>query len=319
LIKANPGRELGLVIAGAGNPHVARVLRRHAQTLGVAEYVHFIDPLPPDQRHLVHAAADVFVSPADNVQETFGLTPLEAMASGVPQVVADWDGYRDTVVHAETGFLIPSWLADADAEANAWVGAVKGEDFVDHLMVAQATALDLDELEVVLQRLADNEVLRRDMADASRRRALAIYAWPHIIARYEELWTELAMIAETSPASDLGSLDYALPTFVSTFGHYATAVLTDEVGFRLSEAGRRVLCGDDDLPHYLAATGLWSESMFARLLWQLEQATKAQTMGDLVAATVVQKPDDTCGDLSPHAARRHIMWLLKYGLVQIVR
>jgi D-inositol-3-phosphate glycosyltransferase len=318
LVKANPDRELGLVIAGAGTPLLGRVLRRHAQTLGVAERVHFIDPLLPEQRHLVHAAADVFVSPADNVQETFGLTPLEAMASGVPQVVADWDGYRDTVVHAETGFLIPSWLADADAEANTWVGAIKGEDFVDHLMMAQATALDLDELEVALQRLIDNEGLRRDMADASRRRAVALYAWPHIIARYEALWEELAGMADTLPASGQGSHDHTLPSFVSTFGHYATAVLADDTRFRLSEAGRRVLSGDEDLPRYLAATGLWSESVFAALLRQLERSAHAQSMGEL-AAIAIDKSDDLCRPLTPPAARRHIMWLLKYGLVQIAR
>mgnify|MGYP001333871824 CR=1 FL=1 len=40
--------------------------------------------------------ADVFVSLSDNIQETFGLAPVEAMASGLPVVVSDWDGYKDT-------------------------------------------------------------------------------------------------------------------------------------------------------------------------------------------------------------------------------
>ena len=38
------------------------------------------------------AAADVFLSLVDNIQETFGLTPIEAMAAGLPVVVSDWDG-----------------------------------------------------------------------------------------------------------------------------------------------------------------------------------------------------------------------------------
>ena len=42
-------------------------------------------------------AADVFVSPSDNIQETFGLAVVEAMASGLPVVASDWDGYRDLV------------------------------------------------------------------------------------------------------------------------------------------------------------------------------------------------------------------------------
>ena len=43
------------------------------------------------------AGADIFVSLVDNVQESFGLTPIEAMASGLPVLVTDWDGYREAV------------------------------------------------------------------------------------------------------------------------------------------------------------------------------------------------------------------------------
>jgi D-inositol-3-phosphate glycosyltransferase len=318
LAKANPRRTLCLVLAGTGVPLVARVLRRHSEALGVAEQVRFIDPLQPDQRHLVHAAADVFVSPVDNMQETFGLTPLEAMASGVPQVVADWDGYRDTVVHGETGFLIPTWLADTDTEANAWVGSVKGEDFVDHLLVAQATAMDLDALQAVLQRLVDDDDLRARMGDASRQRALDLYAWPHIVARYEALWEELALIADSLPPSRAGCAEYTDPSFVSAFGHYATTVLTDDALFRLSEAGRRVVRGEDALPLYLKPMGLWSTDVLAEILWCLEQGGQPLTMRELPGVEV-SKFDDLHGNRAAHVARRHVMWLLKYGLVELVR
>ena len=53
---------------------------------------------------LLYSAADIFVSPCDNIQETFGLTVLEGMASGLPVVCSDWDGYMATVRHGKTGF-----------------------------------------------------------------------------------------------------------------------------------------------------------------------------------------------------------------------
>ena len=55
------------------------------------------------------AAADAFISLADSIQESFGLTPVEAMAAGLPVVVSDWDGYRDTVREGIDGFRIRSW------------------------------------------------------------------------------------------------------------------------------------------------------------------------------------------------------------------
>ena len=48
------------------------------------------------------------------VDEDFGLTPVEAMASGKCVLATDEGGYRETVVPGETGFLLPP-----DAEAFA--------------------------------------------------------------------------------------------------------------------------------------------------------------------------------------------------------
>ena len=57
---------------------------------------HFVDgsagPRGPAIRAAMQAA-DLFVSLSDNVQETFGLTPVEAMAAGLPCVVSDWSGH----------------------------------------------------------------------------------------------------------------------------------------------------------------------------------------------------------------------------------
>jgi hypothetical protein len=63
------------------------------------------------------AAADLFISLSDNIQETFGLSPIEAMAAGLPVIVTDWDGYKDTVRDGVDGFRIPTWLPSPGAGA----------------------------------------------------------------------------------------------------------------------------------------------------------------------------------------------------------
>ena len=70
--------------------------------------VHFLDGKNPDVVRCCWAAADIFYSLVDNPQETFGLTPVEAMAAGIPVIVSDWDGYRYTVTDGLEGFLIPT-------------------------------------------------------------------------------------------------------------------------------------------------------------------------------------------------------------------
>ena len=59
-----------------------------------------MDGRVPGVSQTAYAAADIFVSLSDNIQETFGLTPVEAMAAGLPVVASDWDGYRETIVMA---------------------------------------------------------------------------------------------------------------------------------------------------------------------------------------------------------------------------
>jgi hypothetical protein len=55
----------------------------------------------------------MFLFPIDNVQETFGLAPIEAMAAGLPVIVSDWDGMKDTVT-PDVGIRIPTEVPHAD-------------------------------------------------------------------------------------------------------------------------------------------------------------------------------------------------------------
>jgi len=52
-----------------------------------------------------YASSDIFFFPSDT--ETFGNVTLEAMASGLPCVVADATGSKSLVEHNENGFVIP--------------------------------------------------------------------------------------------------------------------------------------------------------------------------------------------------------------------
>jgi glycosyltransferase involved in cell wall biosynthesis len=83
MLRGGPGIRETLVIVGKviDRAYYAKMMDL-AQRLGLAESFVHIDGLPYDTLPDVYAGASAYVFPS--VFETFGLTPLEAMASGVP-------------------------------------------------------------------------------------------------------------------------------------------------------------------------------------------------------------------------------------------
>ena len=81
------------------------VLHALAAELGVLDQVRFVGRRQPDELHLWYAAADVAVTTP--WYEPFGLTPLEAMACGVPVIGSRVGGIAFTIADGETGYLVP--------------------------------------------------------------------------------------------------------------------------------------------------------------------------------------------------------------------
>lgn len=180
--------ELHLVIAGQDEyGRYSAALRVLAERLGVADRVTIVTNFPYTQKPLFYSAADIFVSPVDNIQETFGLSILEAMACGLPVVASDYSGYRDLVVHGETGLLARTiWNGDAAA----WAERVAPFPIKTGQYLAQQTVVDVEELYRHLKLLADSEELRRRFGSSGRERVLSNFTWREVVRQYEALWTE---------------------------------------------------------------------------------------------------------------------------------
>ncbi|WP_372783528.1 glycosyltransferase family 4 protein [Phenylobacterium sp.] len=147
------------------------------------------------------AGSDIFLSLVDNIQETFGITPLEAMAAGLPVVASDWDGYRFTVRDGVEGFLIPTL-----GGPRSGVGATMVQRHIFEMNsyqayvgeVAQYTAVHIGRAADALAQLAASPELRRRMGGAGRERIRAAFDWPVVARQYQELTVELARIREAA-------------------------------------------------------------------------------------------------------------------------
>ena len=133
---------------------------------------------------------------SDNIQETFGLTPVEAMAAGLPCVVSDWNGYRDTVIDGETGFRIPTVTVPPGGGIDIADRYAAGRDTYDRIIgiASLATAVDVDACAEAIARLANDRELRAHQGATGRARARLLYDWRVVVAAYQDLWAELAEI-----------------------------------------------------------------------------------------------------------------------------
>jgi len=108
--------EARLLLSGTG-PEEAR-LRARAAELGLAGRVHFAGPVSDEDLPAYYHAADVYVLPAVARSEAFGLSMVEAQASGLPCISTDV-GTGTSYVNSDgvTGLVVPP--ADAVALAGA--------------------------------------------------------------------------------------------------------------------------------------------------------------------------------------------------------
>ena len=134
-------------------PEIGR-LRAIAQEAGVADRVTFTGRRNRDELRLHYAAADVFVTTP--WYEPFGITPLEAMACGVPVVGSAVGGIQYSVTDGVTGFLVPP--------------------------------RDEAALAARLRELHENPVLAAAFGRAGMRRARAMFTWDEVARQLADVF-----------------------------------------------------------------------------------------------------------------------------------
>ena len=225
------------VNAGWGNtPEIEAGYEAGSRALCPSVHYRRIDGRPAETRFSIWSVADFFISFSDNIQETFGLTPVEAMAAGLPCVVTDWDGYRDTVRQGVDGFRIRT-LAPPPGQggdlaywfSNQWVSY---DNYVG--AAGQFTAIDYGEAEAAIAALLTDADLRARMGAAAQKRAREIFDWSAIIPQYQALWAEQNARRAAAPPAPAVRTNPFRPDPFTLFQSYPTAHLSRTMSVALA-------------------------------------------------------------------------------------
>jgi glycosyltransferase involved in cell wall biosynthesis len=256
-------------------------------------------------------AADVFTSLSDNIQETFGLTPVEAMAAGLPNLVSDWNGYKDTVREGVDGFRIPT-LAPAPAwgtGADLGLRHALGQDNYDFLIgrASMATVVAFEPLVDRIVDLASDPALRRRMGEAGRARAVAEYDWPVILDRYCDFAADLGELRRAAASLRARPpVPFPLrPDPFALFQDHPSAHPGDDwtvTAMPLDERGLDRFLGLH-MANYVLDDAVLPESTLRAIL--AEASAKSHTIGTLLAAVG-----------RTFVSEKALMWLMKFDILR---
>ncbi len=309
MLRDQSTRNAKLVLAGSANDgRYVQFLQEWTSKIGLTGSVIFVTSPTEEQKIALYQLADVFLSLSDNLQETFGLTVIEALASGLPAVVSDWDGYKALVEHDVTGSLVPTKMLAGEPQWEA--DLTIQTDSAAHLLCAQTTAVDLPAAcDALLGLEADSESLQR-MSGAAAESATR-YDWNRVIQQYLALWDRLC---EEKLAARVGESKRNRRTsalrFLQDFAVYPSTRLSLDDCFVTSGFGQLLLQGKQSIHPYEDTQETLDLQLMARILNTCLQKKSVQELLDVIGSS-----DDERATLG---ISQNLMWLYKYGYVQAV-
>ena len=122
------GTGLSLVHVGGGDDASLVMIRAHADSCGVGLWIAPRLPSPELVKLMRDSRAVVSMAHA----ESFGLTPIEAFAVGIPALFVDEGGFQETLIDGVNGRLLPrgnysAWHSALEQAADSGTRAVWAE------------------------------------------------------------------------------------------------------------------------------------------------------------------------------------------------
>ena len=156
-----------LLIVGGGQKDYMDEAAQLPGELGIQKRVRFVGMVPYEKLPSYLAMCDVFVTPS--VSETFGMSTVEAMGTGLPAIGIHSPGASDIIEHGKTGYLAQDSVASltamltyscANRPSLKQMGATASKAS-NHYSIERTTGIMLDHY----MRLAQNPKVKKQKFD----------------------------------------------------------------------------------------------------------------------------------------------------------
>lgn len=259
---------------------------------------------PSEQQKLdLYHAADIFLAPSDNPQETFGLTLLEAMAAELPVIASDYSGYRDIVVNGETGYLIPACTLCSPSPG---LEPLLHPD-ENAMLIAQSTSVSIPAMVGALSGLTNNPDQRKRMGESGRERVQKIFDWPEIIRQYINLWYELWPHEIDRPLARIHPMS---TPYAGVFASHPSGQLEPTAKIELTQLGQDIREGKKQPIIYREVGCFVDKRIFGALLHILQQGVDVSGAISWLASEL---------KITEAHARWCLAWSMKQGIISTSR
>tara|TARA_B110000444_G_scaffold261018_1_gene310516 strand:- start:15197 stop:16900 length:1704 start_codon:yes stop_codon:yes gene_type:complete len=276
---------------------------------------HFLDGKDQANKHLTLSSGDIFISLSDNIQETFGLTPIEGMAAGLAVLVSDWNGYKSTVRQNIDGFRVNTVLLEKgfgeDLAYDQMMEKINYDYYIG--MSVQRVAIDIKDCINKLTILIKDKVKREKFGKSGRTRIKENFNWPVILHKYRDLATELDSIriieSKNYEKFCLPSLpSNALDPF-DVFSSYPTDTLTKHHKlYKVSDINNMSI---NDLLQFKSinySINYLPPNEEFEIVYSLFNDKDQLTIDDILNETILKENN----------VFRIIIWLLKFGYLSLI-
>ena len=227
-----------LVLAGAAHqPEYVKMVELWIKALGLEDAVTIKTDIPEHEKIALFKSANFFVSPSDNLQETFGLTLIEALAAGLPLIVSDFSGYREISTPDVAKTVCTRW-SNLDLFKSIEFGPLFNEGLL-HRYIAQSIHVDIEQLSLSMMELFLNPELCQKMGEAALRRFEKHYDYRVIIERLEDFWLKLKR--EFSRGAVRKNGRPLFPDYFQAFSHYFTGHIGPDVVVKSTDFAKGLL------------------------------------------------------------------------------
>ena len=266
-------------------------------------------------RKLAWASADIFCSLSDNIQETFGITPIEAMATGVPVVVSDWNGYKDSIRHEVDGFRVATTIPESGLGLDLIRRhSMQIDNYDNYLgMTSSLVSVDIQQAASFFSKLISSKDLREKMGKAGRERASEHYDWSVILQQYKDLWHELNVIRlkESIESGKAFNSNFSRLDPFAAFSHYGSNILSDDTVLSLVDLDLKNTY--DKLESYLKLSMVNYNKYIIPSNETIHLIVNKISRESKTVLEIVSSFDN----IQNIKIKRSLCWLLKLGIIKI--